>query len=74
MNKRTMNTRPIRDNLMEIPGYTPHCGNHECGECPKTKFDGKQFVCPACGWTSCFTNTFIKEYKIKWRMLSAWTN
>jgi hypothetical protein len=33
---------------------------------PRTRFNGKQFVCPECGWQSEFPEDFIKEYKAKW--------
>lgn len=56
----------IRDNLMTRPGYSPYCGNDNCGAgLPRTRFDGEQFKCP-CGWRSQFPADFIAEYKAKW--------
>lgn len=56
----------VRDNLMTKPGYTPYCGNDKCRVMPRTLFNGKQFVCPRCGWVSSFEEEFINEYKKKW--------
>lgn len=53
----------IRKNLMTVPGYTPYCGNWECPTSPRTHFNGEQFRCKICGWTSGFPEEFIKEYK-----------
>jgi len=58
----------VRKNLMEQKGYSPYCGKQEkcSGRWPRTVFNGKQFVCPSCGWTSKFPELFIEQYKIKW--------
>jgi predicted RNA-binding Zn-ribbon protein involved in translation (DUF1610 family) len=61
----------VRENLLNEEGYVPYCGNidaYAVGRChmPRTRFDGKQFVCPTCGWHSEFPNDFIAEYKKKW--------
>lgn len=58
----------VRTNLMNEPNYTPYCGkDSKCGGMwPRTQFNGKQFVCNACGWESQFDDEFIKEYKSKW--------
>jgi hypothetical protein len=56
----------VRRNLMERGGYSPYCGNIDCGTTPRTKFDVNQFVCLECGWKSDFPKTFIEEYKKKW--------
>ena len=59
----------VRENLMTEPGYSPYCGNNTSrtalGGCdnPRTKFNGEQFVCPKCGWTSSFPINFITRYK-----------
>lgn len=59
----------VRENLMTRPGYSPYCGNHHCtGGMPRTKFDGEQFECPACGFRSKFPDEFIQDYKIKWNI------
>ena len=55
----------IRENLMKEVGYSPYCGNM-CRIMPRTNFNGKQFVCPDCGWVSSFPEEFIKDYKEKW--------
>ena len=55
----------VRANLMTTNGYTPYCGGM-CKSMPRTKFDGKQFVCPSCGWVSSFPTEFIREYVGKW--------
>lgn len=56
----------IRDNLMKEAGYSPYCGGITCwAGMPRTKFDGRQFVC-RCGWRSQFPADFIAEYKAKW--------
>lgn len=59
----------VRENLLTIKGYSPYCGKSHCiGLMPRTKWDGNQFVCPACGWRSQFPLEFINEYKAKWIM------
>lgn len=57
----------VRDNLMTRKGYSPYCGYGFCKTMPRTNFDGKQFVCPDCGWRSEFPSDFITEYKSKWK-------
>ena len=54
----------VRENLMNEPGYSPYCGAM-CKWMPRTRFNGKQFVCPDCGWVSSFPKEFIDEYKKK---------
>ncbi|WP_034256826.1 hypothetical protein [Adhaeribacter aquaticus] len=67
----------VRENLMTRPGYSPYCGNGRCkftlwsNSNPRTKFNGSQFVCPTCGWTSQFPDDFIKRYKERQKELSA---
>ena len=56
----------IRDNLINQKGYTPYCGNWECGRMPRSEFNGEQFKCPQCSWVSDFPKEFIKKYKDKW--------
>jgi predicted RNA-binding Zn-ribbon protein involved in translation (DUF1610 family) len=62
----------VRNNLMNVEGYSPYCGNNvsifEEGGCrnPRTIFNGKQFVCPFCGWISNFPDDFIDRYKKRW--------
>ena len=66
----------VRDNLMNEEGYTPYCGSELCAprtrfspeRWPRTKFNGEQFICPKCGWTSNFESAFIVEYKKKWNI------
>lgn len=56
----------VRNNLLNIEGYTPYCGS--IGHCPypRTHFNGFQFVCKHCGWVSQFEEEFIQEYKSIW--------
>ena len=64
----------VRENLMTKEGYTGYCGSKLCAartptspdRWPRTKWNGEQFVCPKCGWTSQFPEDFIKRYKAKW--------
>jgi predicted RNA-binding Zn-ribbon protein involved in translation (DUF1610 family) len=56
----------VRDNLINVKGYSPYCGNHKCYEMPRTHFDGSQFYCNNCGWVSSFPVDFIKKYTDKW--------
>jgi hypothetical protein len=56
----------VRDNLMNMPGYAPYCGNDNCRMMPRTGFTGAQFRCGACGWLSSFEPEFIEAYKAKW--------
>jgi predicted RNA-binding Zn-ribbon protein involved in translation (DUF1610 family) len=64
----------VRENLMNEDKYSPYCGNNisrnEKGGCdnPRTHFNGKQFVCPKCGWVSKFPIKFINKYKLKWNL------
>lgn len=54
----------VRDNLMNREGYAPYCG---CDDCyARAPFNGEQFKCKRCGWTSEFEPEFIAEYKKKW--------
>ncbi len=67
-----MEETTVRQNLMTQQGYSPYCGNDisrlEVGGCdnPRTKFNGKQFICPRCSWISEFPSDFIERYKLKW--------
>jgi hypothetical protein len=62
----------VRTNLMNQLGYSGYCGNglprREPGGCswPRTRWNGRQFVCPECGWTSWYPDDFINRYKAKW--------
>ncbi|BCQ23139.1 hypothetical protein NK8_12640 [Caballeronia sp. NK8] len=56
----------VRNNLMTQRGYTPYCGSVDCGIMPRTRWNGSQFCCSHCGWTSRFPDDFIAEYKAKW--------
>ena len=61
----------IRINLLTDPKYTPYCGNYIPGaisscSLPRTVFNGEQFVCPECGYTTEFPEDFISYYKQKW--------
>lgn len=73
MNENTY-TSIVRINLMNEEGYTPYCGNptpsHSVFGCinPRTIFNGEQFVCPNCDWTSKFPIDFINAYKAKWNI------
>lgn len=66
----------VKNNLLIRPGYSPYCGDDIClprtsfslERWPRTKFNGKQFICPKCNWTSEFPEEFIKEYKSKWNI------
>lgn len=58
----------VRQNLMEIQGYTPYCGGCTWTEWPRTKFNGTQFECPCCDWVSSFDDAFIAKYKEKWNL------
>ena len=33
---------------------------------PRTRFNGKQFVCQHCKWESAFEEEFIQAFKDKW--------
>lgn len=61
----------VRNNLMNDKTYSPYCGNdiaaRERGGCnnPRTVWNGSQFKCPRCGWTSQFPDYFINGYKEK---------
>lgn len=63
----------VRENLMTREGYSPYCGNNisrdKKGGCnnPRTNWNGEQFVCPQCGWTSNFPPDFITRYKQRWQ-------
>lgn len=51
----------VRRNLLTVPGYTPYCGA-QCSSMPRTRFDGEQFKCGDCGWSSSFEAEFIQAY------------
>jgi len=53
----------VTDNLRKVPGYTPYCGGENCPRMPRTIFNGRQFVCPYCGWVSTHEASLIEEYK-----------
>lgn len=62
----------VRENLMTAPGYTPYCGNNlpsymknGCSN-PRTVWNGVQFACPVCGFTTEFPDDFIARYKERW--------
>ncbi len=64
----------VRENLMTRKGYSPYCGNDKpwteqggC-RCPRTIFNGTQFICPECGWKSSYPKDFIDRYKAKWNI------
>lgn len=65
----------VRNNLMTRQGYSPYCGSNVprppigigCDN-PRTVFNGEQFVCPQCGYTTKFPLEFISEYKTKWQI------
>jgi len=57
----------VRNNLLTEKGYRPYCGANKCiALYPRTVFNGKQFVCPSCGWVSGFPADFIEAYKNAW--------
>ncbi len=62
----------VRENLMNEEGYSGYCGNNISryvkGGCsnPRTKWNGGQFVCPECRWTSQYPDDFIERYKKRW--------
>ena len=65
----------VRQNLMNLEGYTPYCGSDTARppfgsgcDNPRTKFNGQQFVCPKCNWISDFPIAFIDKYKKKWQL------
>lgn len=66
----------VRKNLLTRKGYTPYCGDELCKprtlrspeRWPRTNFNGEQFVCPKCGWTSSFPIEFIDVYKMTWKI------
>lgn len=53
----------IRTNLLTDKTYSPYCGDGSRCTMPRTKFNGEQFVCPQCKWTSAFPADFISLYK-----------
>lgn len=61
----------VRENLLKDINYSPYCGNNIARDLPKgcsnprTKFNGEQFICPKCNWTSSFPLDFIEIYKLK---------
>lgn len=52
----------VRHNLLTVPGYSPYCGGETCKSSPRTRFDGHQFRCACCGWSSSFPADFIERY------------
>jgi hypothetical protein len=61
----------VRDNLMTRRGYKPYCSGDYCRfYCPRTSFNGKQFVC-RCGWQTSFEPEFIAAYRSKWYAVEA---
>lgn len=68
----------VRQNLMDDKSYTGYCGSELCKErhhyplvgerWPRTEWNGEQFTCPKCKWTSQSPKDFIKRYKDKWRL------
>ena len=64
----------VRENLMTEQGYRPYCGNNvsrnmiDGCDNPRTRFNGEQFVCIKCGWTSNFPSDFMQRYKQKWNI------
>ncbi len=58
----------MRQKLLKEKGYAPYCGNDSYKDChmPRTRFNGKQFYCWFCGWTSAYPESFIKKYKEQW--------
>ena len=63
-----MEKTTVRNNLMNNSGYSPYCGDgRNCGM-PRTIFNGEQFNCPKCSWTSEFPKEFIDRYKAKWNL------
>ena len=64
----------VRNNLMTQKGYSPYCGDEFCKprtpfspeRWPRTRFNGKQFECPKCGWKSGFPHDFIQKYEDHW--------
>ena len=58
----------IEQNLMNQKGYSPYCGTINNCTFPRTRFNGLQFKCPCCHWTSNFPKEFIKGYKEKWNI------
>jgi len=54
----------VHGEVTNSKGYTPRCGSISCHDgCPITQFNGKQFVCPSCGWVSHLHKDFIQQYK-----------
>ena len=56
----------VRENLINVEGYTPYCGSNiprppvgnGCDN-PRTVFNGEQCVCLKCGYKTTFPNEFI---------------
>ena len=53
----------VKDNLLTRKKYTPYCGSRNCITMPMTIFNGEQFRCSDCGWTSSFEKEFIDKVK-----------
>lgn len=53
----------VRSNIIKDRNYSPYCGGDTCKTMPRTVFNGKQFICPSCGWESSFPEEFINKYK-----------
>lgn len=59
----------VRENLMTRAGYSPYCGAERCGgNWPRTSWNGKQFRCGSCGWTSEFPADFLQRYRAQWNL------
>lgn len=60
----------VRRNLMNQKDYTPYCGEQFCTKSPRSFFNGEQFECHSCGWTSEYDRDFIQLYIRKQKELS----
>lgn len=58
----------VRDNLMNIEGYTPYCGNSDCMQLKRTRYKDGQFHATCCHWVSDFPEDFIEQYKLRWEI------
>jgi len=71
-----INHSTVRENLLTQRNYTPYCGSHNCmprryvvdDRWPRTFFNGAQFECPKCSWSSSFPENFITAYKAVWNL------
>lgn len=65
------NSSTVRNNMLKDKTYSGYCGSELClprqypldKRWPRTKFNGKQFQCPKCGWESKFPQTFLELWK-----------